>query len=376
MSVGIVPVRGRAFIRLLRSVISRTRVKLWVTQFLIDARPREDSANEVRFLLHALAEAANRGVDVRVLVPDVEDPLRSGTSMSESALRFLRHRGVDARRYAVRRDGRPHLHSKVVISDDTIALVGNANWTPQSFRRDGELTLGVNSTALVESLGRHFERLWRHQSRALPGWWKGDLSPGKAGYWPKHRLVADPHLQSREVGSGLYARLEHREGGVSAESVAGFPYVRLMIEQMRSARHEVRVMMAGLRASSTRRLHALLGDLCEAQRRGCRVRVLYDPHHAMQRDWALDVQTMRRQNLSVLPWSGRSRFHIRGIVFDDDRMVVGSVGWTPQSIFLTEERSVVVRGHAKAIDEVSEFFDGAWRTAENRARGSQVGDGK
>jgi len=125
---------------------------------VVDARPDEDECGEVRYLLHGLAEAAHRGLDVRVLLAEVlvERPL--ATDINEPAALFLIKRGVQVRRSPAASG--VQLHTKAVVLDDEIVIAGAHNWTPGAFRLNSETSLVLRSEDCTAHVAERFETLW------------------------------------------------------------------------------------------------------------------------------------------------------------------------------------------------------------------------
>jgi DNA uptake protein ComE-like DNA-binding protein len=110
-----------------------------------------------RQLLAALCDAKNAGADVRVLLDRDrrEDPYLS-TVINSPARKWLRDAGV-----ACRFDtGARLLHSKFVLIDSAIAVVGSHNWTAGSYAGFDDLSLRIDSAALAAELWQRFEALW------------------------------------------------------------------------------------------------------------------------------------------------------------------------------------------------------------------------
>ncbi len=101
--------------------------------------------------LTALTNAALRGVDVRVLVPQRSDSLLV-TLAARSYFDELTEAGVDVYEYV---DGM--LHSKTLVVDETLAMVGTANFDNRSFRLNFEVSAVVYGDALAQTLARQFE---------------------------------------------------------------------------------------------------------------------------------------------------------------------------------------------------------------------------
>lgn len=102
-------------------------------------------------LSRALEIAVRRGVDVRVLVP-----LRSNHRLADLAaapsLRELQEAGGKVYRFLP-----GMLHAKAVLVDDTLAIVGSANFDMRSLFLDYEIALFFRGASEVARLGEWFE---------------------------------------------------------------------------------------------------------------------------------------------------------------------------------------------------------------------------
>jgi cardiolipin synthase len=124
----------------LLTAIFRAESRFWIaTPYFVPDEP----------LMRALTVAAHRGVDVRVVVPDRSNhtvaDLVAGPSLRELALegvRVARHRGM--------------LHAKSVLADDTLAVVGSANFDMRSLFLDYEVALFFSGPVEVARLAAWF----------------------------------------------------------------------------------------------------------------------------------------------------------------------------------------------------------------------------
>jgi cardiolipin synthase len=117
-------------------------------------------------LLRALLIAVRRGVDVRVITPARSNHLLSDCA-SGSCLRDLSSAGVQIRRYV------RMLHAKTLLVDDTLAVVGSANFDMRSLFLNYEIALFFSGQDEVRRLSRWFEDSFNETS----------LGPPKAGAW-------------------------------------------------------------------------------------------------------------------------------------------------------------------------------------------------
>ena len=102
--------------------------------------------------LMALTSAALGGLDVRVLVPRTSDS-RLVTWAARSYFDELMAAGVRVYEYGPRM-----LHTKALLVDDDLAIVGSANFDPRSFRLNFEVSVLFRDAAIAGELSQLYER--------------------------------------------------------------------------------------------------------------------------------------------------------------------------------------------------------------------------
>ena len=102
-------------------------------------------------IVQSLQLAALRGVDVRVLIPEVSDS-RLVKLAAYSYFSELKSVGVRFYRY---HDG--FLHQKAMLIDDNVATVGTANFDNRSFRLNFEITAVVMNPEFADEVEAMFE---------------------------------------------------------------------------------------------------------------------------------------------------------------------------------------------------------------------------
>ena len=119
------------------------------------ALPKEKHPTKV--LLDELVNAKNRGVEVKVLLDrDREtDPYKS-TVINTQAKEYLEANGIECRfdKEEIL------LHSKYLIVDDNLCVLGSHNWSAGSYFQFDDLSLVVKSSELSQQLTNRFENLW------------------------------------------------------------------------------------------------------------------------------------------------------------------------------------------------------------------------
>lgn len=112
-------------------------------------------------LLDALVDAHHRGVDVRVLVDrdEKKDPYRSEI-INRAALEFLVSHGVASRSDSSDR----LLHSKFVVIDGAVVIIGSHNWSAGSYFQFDDASVRVSSPEFAAVMSRRFDELWEKAS--------------------------------------------------------------------------------------------------------------------------------------------------------------------------------------------------------------------
>nr|WP_272931397.1 phospholipase D-like domain-containing protein [Halobacterium noricense] len=293
----------------------------------------------------ALVAAAERGVDVRVLV---EGGVAGGApSPEDQRLDALRDAGVDVRVLDGERARYSFHHAKYAVADDR-AVVLSENWKPSGSGGHGNRGWGVTvvDPAVADYLAGVF--------RADIGWpdakpWRGvrenftvvDGEPATASY-PTRFPPVDARADSVRV---LVAPDNARAG------------VRNLV---RSAEESLVVEQASLDRNS-----AFTNWTLDAARRGVRVRVLLSGKWYARDANRNTTERLNRVaaaeglNLDARLVEPRSRFekvHVKGAVVDGERALVGSLNWNEHAA--TENREVVV---VVDDDSVARYFQRAFR---------------
>lgn len=110
-----------------------------------------------KLLLDELIAAKARGVDVRVVLDrDRETDPYMSTVINTKAKRYLEDHGVECR--FDKED--VLLHSKYLILDEELCVLGSHNWSAGSYSEFDDLSFVVQSLEMAAALAARFERLW------------------------------------------------------------------------------------------------------------------------------------------------------------------------------------------------------------------------
>jgi phosphatidylserine/phosphatidylglycerophosphate/cardiolipin synthase-like enzyme len=151
-----VPVPDEDYLSFFVSAAGRARRRMWCSMFIIDPRFDYDPLLSVRTLINALDDSRARNVDVRVLLGD-SSTVDQIWLANRTALGLLTRRQITARQTDLSLES---THSKFVIFDDRLALVGSHNWSHEGLGLAREDSLAVQSPDLARMLALEFEERW------------------------------------------------------------------------------------------------------------------------------------------------------------------------------------------------------------------------
>lgn len=134
------PGRERAY-RLIELLAAGSVERLWITDAYLVAPPR---------LFQALRDAAEDGVDVRLLVPGTSD-LPLVRNLTRIGYRDLLRAGVRIWEW----DG-PMLHAKTIVVDGRWVRIGSSNLNPSSLLGNYELDVLIEDPTMADALERQF----------------------------------------------------------------------------------------------------------------------------------------------------------------------------------------------------------------------------
>lgn len=150
----------------LAATIGAARESAWITNAYFAPRP---------FTVDLLAEAAQRGVDVRLLLPgptDVPVVRHAGHGYFEALLAA----GIRIFEYQPR-----VLHAKTLVVDRHVAMVGSTNIDFRSFHFNAECNALVLDDAVGTTLALQFERDLVDAQEITPAAWLGRAWPHRVG---------------------------------------------------------------------------------------------------------------------------------------------------------------------------------------------------
>ena len=107
-------------------------------------------------LIEALADAARRGVRVRLYLDGAQEAAREGFGGRARGLR-----GIDRIELRLKPPGGEIMHLKSYLVDSKILRTGSANFTYSGLKREDDDLVVIRDPAAIEAFGESFEAMWR-----------------------------------------------------------------------------------------------------------------------------------------------------------------------------------------------------------------------
>ncbi len=300
-----------------------------------------------------LEGAAARGVEVRVLL---EGRPVDGLSRREARLLdSLVDSGVAVEMLGGPRDPYAYHHAKYAVVDDR-ALVLTENWKPAGTGGHASRGWGVRVTDPEVVAG-------------LVATFRADANGTGARDWRQFRRGRS--FATRGAANGSYPRRHdpatvpvNRTELVVAPDNAG----RAVTALLDTANDSIDVVQLSIDEPDDRFLQATVA----AARRGVEVRVLLSSAWYVREDNRRIVERLReRAESEALPVQAKlaspagrfEKLHVKGVVVDGDRALVGSLNWNRESVRENREVMLLLEGQAVA-GYYREVFERDWAAGD------------
>jgi len=137
----------RDYFRGVQNLISEAKSSIHMVMFDIKYYP-DYPESLVNSLLADLGDAASRGVDVRIITDEylTEKPVVSILEENGIGIKF------DSKEITT--------HSKLIIIDSKIVIVGSTNWGYHSIEKNHEANVIIYSVPLARQFEGYFESIW------------------------------------------------------------------------------------------------------------------------------------------------------------------------------------------------------------------------
>ena len=252
----------------------------------------------VRAIEAALAEAVKRGVRVRGMLDD-------GVDFNAAAVERLLALGAEAKLDAPVK----MTHSKLVVVDGRVVLLGSTNWTGNSMGNNNETNVRLDDPVLAGLFGRYVAALWADSA-------------------------AEPELPS--VESGAVKTLVNRQ------------YFPEVLELLNAATNRIRVVMYGISYSPNYaggKVNRLVEALAAARERGVDTGAVVDlsDYNGLLNKVNLPAKKcLADAGVAVFEDPAKTTTHAK-LILADDVVVVGSVNWGKDALETRNETCVAIR---------------------------------
>ncbi|MDD5773100.1 MAG: phospholipase D-like domain-containing protein [bacterium] len=154
-------ISGRKYYPAVKEILDKSQKSISMAMYLVSI-DEKNTQSEVYQLCESLVNAKKRGVKVKVILDQTIDYKRldSGDEWqneggNQNAFRFFKKNEID-----VLYDTKAiHTHSKVIVVDENIVILGSTNWSDSALNKNNEASVVIRSKELARSLIKDFSEI-------------------------------------------------------------------------------------------------------------------------------------------------------------------------------------------------------------------------
>jgi len=317
-----------------------------------------------------LAEAAGRGVDVRVLL---EGGPVGGISPEEKAVvSLLTETGIPVAAMTTQGDVHARYrfdHAKYLVIDDEGVLITSENFKESGIPETGQRgNRGWGAWVQDSRVAGYFSEVYRVDSTG------GDIGPAPSG--------GDPVETVQSAYDAVFEPLTVQ--GAEVTPVLSPETSSLVTSLIAGAEERVLIEQAYITNSTDGGPNRFLAEAINASRRGVTVRVLLDSSwfnvedDADNNEQAAWINALARSE--SLPLEARcidldaanlEKVHTKGVVVDNRSVLISSINWNDNSPDFNREAGVIV-DHPDAARYFAAAFDADWNAGDRAGDGTDV----
>lgn len=143
--------------------LKKAKKKIWLTMYVMSYSKDKSYAIENKFA-KVLADQYKKGLDVKVILDashEWSSKKRRFTSKfskkNENVYKYLKSKGVPVRYDSTKQT----MHSKSLILDNNLVIIGSTNWTYSALKRNVETSVLIHSKHQNRILSKAFLSLWK-----------------------------------------------------------------------------------------------------------------------------------------------------------------------------------------------------------------------
>ena len=158
----VIPLPGAAYYGAVRAALAGAKESILCAMYIADFDPKRPEDNQSALVMDLVA-AHNRGVRVAVVL-DLYETAGHGSARkgsvdkkNEETFLYLKKKGVNV----IYDSGTTTLHSKLIVIDDEVTIVGSANWTYSALRKNHESSVIIRSSEVAKVFAQSFKAIER-----------------------------------------------------------------------------------------------------------------------------------------------------------------------------------------------------------------------
>lgn len=154
-------ISGRKYYLAVKEALDKSEKSISVAMYIVSLDV-SNTQSEVYQLCESLVNAKKRGVQVKVILDQCIDYDRSEDGekgriegKNQNAFKYFKENGIE-----VVYDTRTvYTHSKTIIVDENIVILGSTNWSGSSLNKNNEVSVLIRSKELANSLLKYFSEI-------------------------------------------------------------------------------------------------------------------------------------------------------------------------------------------------------------------------
>ena len=154
----VIPLRNAEYYTYMSTAIAKANKRVWVSQFSVNIKYMEDDRMLVRQLLKLIKKVYGNGIDIKILVGTKSTSVDLVNLANKISGTFLTKMKVPCRHFFdFKKDSS---HSKFVVIDDEIIVLGSHNWSPRAFSKGIDDSIAIHSKEINKELSSIFIANW------------------------------------------------------------------------------------------------------------------------------------------------------------------------------------------------------------------------
>lgn len=153
----VAPLDKSNFYEFVMTNIKSAEKSIFASVFIIDPRLYRDIDLDVRNLIKEIHNAKNRNVEVKIIHGSTEIP--DVFNANYVAHEYLKYLNIETK-YFYSKENKYNLHSKYILIDEELSIVGSSNWSINGLKEANENSVAVYSNTIAKYLATDFNKKW------------------------------------------------------------------------------------------------------------------------------------------------------------------------------------------------------------------------